>query len=160
MAVLSRLARRGSLFFLAIGVSIILASGNCAATEYSQDVSSGIPAFHYWAAPLSLNAGQYVHIQLQVNGAVDFYFMTASDYSKFTNLQSFQYYSGLSRLNANSIDANGLVPTAGTYYIVASNTGGLNSVSMTGHITASMNPVSSASNIPFGTQRRLGSSRR
>lgn len=76
--------------------------------------------------------------------------MDSTQFSNFKSLRTFSYLVPLSAENANSIDSTGQVPYGGTWYLVVSNTGGLNSLSLTGHITASMSLTTAQTGLPVG----------
>jgi hypothetical protein len=116
-------------------------SDSSIAGDYNEDISEGIPAFYYWYGMMTLDSEQYVHLDLHVSGSASFYFLDSSNLAKFEALQSFSYLASLSREHANAIDLTARVPYSGTWYIVVSNVDGLNSLSLTGHISAYTNPV-------------------
>jgi hypothetical protein len=124
------------LFLVLVGISDPSIAG-----EYNEDISEGIPALSYWYGVMSLDSGEYVHLDLHVTGSASFYFMDSSNFAKFESLESFSYGASLSREHTNAIDLTAQVPYSGTWYIAVSNTDGFNSLSLTGHISAYTNPV-------------------
>lgn len=111
------------------------------AGDYNEDISEGIPAYYYWYGMMTLDSEQYVHLDLHVSGSASFYFLDSTNLAKFKSLESFSYLMSLSSEHSNAIDLTAQVPYSGTWYIVVSNVDGLNSLSLTGHISAYTNPV-------------------
>lgn len=123
-------------------------SGLATGTEYNQSVSAGIPALSYWYGTMELTSGEYVHLNLQVTGSASFFFVDSAGFSKLQSTQSFSYFALLSVQHSNKIDNTAQVPYAGTWYIVVENLDGLNSLSLTGHITASSSLSAAQTGLP------------
>ena len=121
---------------------------NVEATEYNAKVNTGIPALTFWYAPLSLTEDEYIKISLEVNGAADFIFLSASQFNNYKNSLSFNYYPSFSSFNSDHLSVTGQIPSDGVYYIIVSNSGGLNSLTLEGKIIASDDPITVYSGIP------------
>jgi hypothetical protein len=142
---------RSAVRFIVIGVLCLVLvgiSGHSIAAEYNEDISEGIPALAYWYGMMSLDSKEYVHLNLHVTGSANFFFVDSSNLARFESLQSFSYLASLSREHTNAIDLTAQVPYSGTWYVVVANTDGLNSLSLTGHISAYTNPITG----PIGIQ--------
>ena len=120
------------------------------ATDYNEDISEGIPALAFWYGMMNLNSGENVHLDLHVTGSANFYFMDSSNFANYQASQSGSYLVSLSQEHTNAIDLTAQVPYAGTWYVVVANTDGLNSLSLTGHISAFTSSVIPPSDVATG----------
>jgi hypothetical protein len=122
--------------------SFFLTTGSSSAYDYDEEISEGLPAFYYRSFRLILDKDQYVHLDLHVTGSANFYFVDADGYENFKMASAFSYYGPLSEEHTNEIDRTSQVPYAGTWYVIVDNSDGLNSLSLTGQISAYTNPLS------------------
>jgi ribosomal protein L37E len=118
------------------------------AYNYNESVSENIPFGSAWTAQMQLDRGQTVRIDLSSNGFVDFYFMDSSGYSQFEAAANnggqgqFSYFPALSQLGSSSIYKTAQVPANGTYYVVVPNMDNLNTIQLSGRITATSGGLS------------------
>jgi len=119
------------------------------ADDYDEDVSESIQFNYAWWGQLNLSQGQNVHVSLSaLGGLIDFYFLDASGFTEFEyalghQLRSgFHYYTELSEKDAPSIDKAASIQKDDTYYVVVANFQNVNTVSITGRITATSDGIS------------------